>query len=213
MLRLVKLCRCARPASVTLVLYRFKVWSLLKPGGVLVCYETPNRLNYFDWHSYLLPFFNQLPDSLAILYAKKTPRPFFSAQGSSETERIESMYRLGRGVSYHEFELAIGLEQMTVINDGFSERLSHRRPLDHPTFGRALLEIFCAHLPKVPAGFSRPSLDLILLKGDDLERRRYTSASAVLARLYPPPEERLARKNPSRALAELRRLIKGITPG
>jgi 2-polyprenyl-3-methyl-5-hydroxy-6-metoxy-1,4-benzoquinol methylase len=68
-------------------------WSKLTKGGILVAYETPNRIGYFDWHSFLLPFFNVLPDSLALLYQGKTPRPSFLAKD------VESLYRLGRGVS------------------------------------------------------------------------------------------------------------------
>jgi S-adenosylmethionine-dependent methyltransferase len=140
------------------------LWGRLRPGGILVVYETPNRLGFFDWHSFLLPFFHSLPDELALEYASRTPRSFFKV---SETgDRVEALYRLGRGVSYHEFELAIGLEAMTVLNDGFSAHLRHRRGLTHKSFDRALFSLFNEHLPNVPRGFTRPSLDLIIQKSE-----------------------------------------------
>jgi 2-polyprenyl-3-methyl-5-hydroxy-6-metoxy-1,4-benzoquinol methylase len=135
-------------------------WRLLKPHGIMVIYETPNRLSWFDWHSFLLPFFQYLPDQLAIEYADKTPRPHFQLQGN----KTESLYRLGRGVSYHEFELALGLNELSVINDGFSKHLQHRKNLGHDTFDWAIQEIFDQYLPYVPRGFVLPSLDLIIQK-------------------------------------------------
>ncbi len=135
-------------------------WGLLRPGGILVVYETPNRLGFFDWHSFLLPFFHALPDALAIEYSSRTTRPWYEL--SREGEVVENLYRLGRGVSYHEFELAIGLDRLTVANDGASRHLAHRVGLAHQTYDEALREIFGSHLPRVPLGFTQPSLDLIL---------------------------------------------------
>jgi S-adenosylmethionine-dependent methyltransferase len=140
-------------------------WDLLAPGGILVVYETPNRLSCYDWHSFLLPFFDALPDELALRYAHKTPRPFFGIKPGEDPAR--ALYRLGRGVSYHEFDLAIGLDQLTVANDGFAECLQGRQGVDDPpAFQRGLIAAFRKHLPQVPLGFVKPSLDLILRKGD-----------------------------------------------
>src|SRR3712207_2222896 len=100
-----------------------EVWSVLRPGGILIVYETPNRLAWMDWHSFLLPFFHCLPDDLALRYAHKSPRKGFGVSGSTPNEQLESLHRLGRGVSYHEFELALGWDQLTVLNDGFSPRV------------------------------------------------------------------------------------------
>src|SRR5262249_55252570 len=129
-----------------------------------VVYETPNRLNCFDWHSFLLPFFDSLPDGLAIAYADHSPRPFFKIH--PEGNLVENLYRLGRGVSFHEFDLALGLEQLRAINDGFSSKLAHRSSLEHEPFDLGLLDIFERYLPMVPQGFARPSLDLVIQKPD-----------------------------------------------
>lgn len=34
------------------------VWNVLEEGNIVIIYETPNRIGFFDWHSFLLPFFN-----------------------------------------------------------------------------------------------------------------------------------------------------------
>jgi len=141
------------------------LWRILRPGGILAVYETPNRIGYFDWHSFLLPFFHYLPDQLALLYSVKTPRPYFKVDPRGDLN--ENLYRLGRGVSYHEFELALNFEDLTVINDGYSKHLRHRQTLSHNSFDKAVLEIFEKHLPHIPRGFTKPSLDLIIRKERD----------------------------------------------
>jgi S-adenosylmethionine-dependent methyltransferase len=42
-----------------------RCWDLLRPGGVLIVVETPNRIVYFDPHTSLLPFFAMLPPEVA----------------------------------------------------------------------------------------------------------------------------------------------------
>jgi S-adenosylmethionine-dependent methyltransferase len=149
-------------------------WKRLRPGGIIVIYETPNRLSHFDWHTFLLPFFDALPDELALRFASRTPRqdslrtyrPY--AQPDPAADAIELLYRLGRGVSYHEFELAIGLRQFFVLNDGYSPLLHpQRHGLSFALWEEALLELFAQHCPDVAQGFARPSLDLILSNARD----------------------------------------------
>jgi 2-polyprenyl-3-methyl-5-hydroxy-6-metoxy-1,4-benzoquinol methylase len=48
-----------------------KIWSLLKPGGVLFIDQTPWRWFPFEGHTTALPFVNYLPDSLAHLAARR----------------------------------------------------------------------------------------------------------------------------------------------
>ena len=47
---------------------------MLRPGGVIVITETPNRLTYVDRHTSQLPFFHMLPIELQVLYADRSPR-------------------------------------------------------------------------------------------------------------------------------------------
>src|SRR5262245_52579838 len=39
-------------------------WELLRPGGVLIVADTPNRLTYTDLHTAWLPFFHMLPSDV-----------------------------------------------------------------------------------------------------------------------------------------------------
>ena len=78
-------------------------WNMLENNGFLAVIETPNRLDYFDWHSSFLPFYHWLPDQIAMQYSKFSPRELCVNSGSNEMEFI----RFGRGASFHEFELAL----------------------------------------------------------------------------------------------------------
>jgi len=78
-------------------------WDKLKAGGFLVVAGAPNRLYFFDRHSSSLHFFHWLPDDLAVQYAKHSPKKPY-ADTSFDKVKLQ---RSGRGVSFHEFELAV----------------------------------------------------------------------------------------------------------
>jgi S-adenosylmethionine-dependent methyltransferase len=83
-------------------------WQMLPPGGLLVVVETPNRLWFDDRHTSLLPFFNWLPDELAFRYSAFSPRQNFrDLYRDWEPAQAEHFLRRGRGMSFHEFDLAI----------------------------------------------------------------------------------------------------------
>ena len=46
-----------------------RIWSHLKPGGVLFINQTPHRYSPVEMHTTALPFINYLPDELALRYA------------------------------------------------------------------------------------------------------------------------------------------------
>ena len=71
--------------------------------------------------------------------------------------RVETLYRLGRGVSYHEFDLAIGLSEFEAIQDGYSNLLKHRGINDF--FEGALIYLFERYAPHVPPAFSKQFLE------------------------------------------------------
>ncbi len=177
-------------------------WTLLKPGGIIIVYETPNRINCFDWHSFWLPFFDCLPDQLALLYSVKTPRPFFKVWEENPNEHL---YRLGRGVSYHEFELALNFRDLTVINDGFSKHLqNYRSVLSDFSFAGAVIEVFRERLPHIPLGFARPSLDLIILKGrNELREKRNNEVTTEMSALQAFLGSQQARYELQQARSEL----------
>ncbi len=138
------------------------MWSTLRSRGIMVIYDTPNRLYAYDIHSFRLPFFNWLPDDLALLYASRTPRTELLGTLAQATLPKEALYRIGRGVSYHEFDLAIGLSEFEVIADGYSNLLTHRSISD--CFEGMLLHFFERYCPHVPPGFSKQYLEMVLQK-------------------------------------------------
>jgi 2-polyprenyl-3-methyl-5-hydroxy-6-metoxy-1,4-benzoquinol methylase len=142
-------------------------WDLLAPGGLMIVVETPNRLAYFDPHTALLPFFFQLPEQLAIQYAARSPRaPFVQSMADelklSEARAVESLARWGRGVSFHEFELALGDLSSLVIGDGYDPEILKIRPIHTPE--RCLYTYWKHANIQAPVGFVRQDLDLILRK-------------------------------------------------
>jgi len=99
-------------------------WDALRPGGLLVVADTPSRLTWTDYHTSLLPFFNALPDEIALDYADRSPRQDFrdaiaASRDISDAEAYEMLSCLGRGISYHEFEIALGNVDNYIVGDGF----------------------------------------------------------------------------------------------
>ena len=93
-------------------------WSLLDRGGLMLIIETPNRLHHFDSHSSLLPFYHWLPDNVAVEYAKYSSRDAFKEKIKSKyrEEQYMNLIRFGRGISYHDLELAINLESDNIVS-------------------------------------------------------------------------------------------------
>ena len=156
-------------------------------GGAVMLLETPNRLFPFDHHSSELHFVDALPDSVALRYIRKKSkrkaaqafvsedlRP--SGDGSaillSEPDPIARLYRLGRGLSYHDFELDYYDDSncFAPAMDGYHPLLLNHQPLTrcelhvndyfrdnnmpvHRAFSRAWIDFFdipsvahkCAH--------------------------------------------------------------------
>jgi SAM-dependent methyltransferase len=143
-------------------------WGLLKPGGLFVVAETPNRFTYWDRHTTFLPLFHLLPDELAFRCLEKTSRWAFkesmrqALEGSRE-EAATTRARWGLGVSYHEFELALGdrLENL-VVADGYEKEIVKFFPIDGE---ERLLQTFLLESGMdVPIGFARFVLNLIFRK-------------------------------------------------
>lgn len=93
-------------------------WDMLEAGGLLCIIDTPNRLWYYDFHTSRLPFYLWLPDDLAFKYSKFSPRqPFCRSYRDKTNESMLSFRRHGRGVSYHEFDLAIKKsEELNIVS-------------------------------------------------------------------------------------------------
>ncbi len=99
-----------------------------RDGQVIYVGETPNRLAGFDHHSSQLPFFQSLPDELALAYLARSERREYADDIVAAADPVERLYRRGRGPSFHEFDLycgglesfdnwvAIGPEHNTLLN-------------------------------------------------------------------------------------------------
>jgi len=138
-----------------------------RDGAMLAAFETPNRLAPFDWHSSKLAFSEILPDELAYEFIQqRSPQKDHPAlrYDTFSAEAQRHIYRRGRGVSWHEFELAFGLQNLEVVLDGYSPRSQQKNYKGNAAFELALADVFAQLDPPVPRGFCRPSLDLLLRK-------------------------------------------------
>jgi S-adenosylmethionine-dependent methyltransferase len=156
-------------------------WELLKPGGLLVVTETPNLLHYTDLHTSQLPFLHLLPSELYARCADRSPREGFGKgfanYASLAMEELDTaIMRWGRGVSFHDFELAIGKEHgKYLVASGFEQEILTWFDV---TLDEELLRHYFlfAHVD-APLGFSRVVLNLIYKKHD-----------GPAPELTPPPE-------------------------
>jgi len=136
-------------------------WNLLNRGGVLVVIEAPNRLWYFDDHTSMSPFFLWLPDDLAARYAQYTPREVYNS--TPHTDPVE-FARWGRGVSFHEFVLALGIPADRLpVKSCLHEFLDLPRWRNHTRDGN-YLRTLRRLAPNVPKGFFYAYLDIALQK-------------------------------------------------
>ncbi|MFZ1491818.1 MAG: methyltransferase domain-containing protein [Candidatus Competibacter denitrificans] len=146
-------------------------WKLLRPGGHLVVIETPNRLTYMDVHTTFLPFFHLLPGPIALRYYHRTQRQRIIktldeairiSEQAAELERI----RLGTGISFHDFQIALDIEDLGAVlaADGYEPEMQAWFPI---TLEERLLQtFFLARDLRIPVGFARFVLNLIFRKPD-----------------------------------------------
>lgn len=166
-------------------------WPMLRPGGVLVVSDTPNRLVYRHGHTSRIPFFDMVPDELALRFVEQSPRPAFARRMRDLRERSleearAALDRWGRGVSFHEFAAVLGDLRELVVGDGFEpDILAFRQVVLEERLLLAFLEAEC---PEVPIGFARRSLDLILQKpipGQAPGRPDHDASQLTALRLLP----------------------------
>lgn len=135
------------------------LWNLLPGGAWLAIVETPNRLWYFDFHTSLLPFFNWLPDELAFAYSKFSERQQFKDEFRvNDPSQMLQFLRKGRGVSYHEFDLAIGTHE---VFSSFSRFYGYRYTLLRSMRAHRYKSILKSFRPDLHDGWFEPSLDLL----------------------------------------------------
>jgi S-adenosylmethionine-dependent methyltransferase len=82
--------------------------NLARPGTPIVVVETPNRLWPQDSHTSWMAYFNWLPDELAFHVLADSPRDAVRGKHVDAAAEMLDFQRLGRGVSFHEFDQAWG---------------------------------------------------------------------------------------------------------
>lgn len=142
-------------------------WQMLAPGGFLCVFETPNRLWFWDGHTSQMPFYHWLPDDLAINYAARSPRHGFRT-AFKDQKSGELLARWGRGVSFHEFELAIGDLDPNAVMPSMAEHFRRLNPslaqeweASHAGQFSRLLRSKAPHLP---GAFFEEDLNLLIRK-------------------------------------------------
>jgi len=145
-------------------------WNMLSKGDLWCVIETPNRLWFYDGHTSLLPFYHWLPDELAFKYSQFSPRQHFCEQYREiSMEAMQDFLRRGRGVSFHEFELAMDrVEKLDVVNSLpiFMRNQNILRRIQWKLTTESRYESFLARItPTVHRGFFQKNLDLIIKKG------------------------------------------------
>ncbi|NER15582.1 class I SAM-dependent methyltransferase [Spongiivirga citrea] len=141
-------------------------WDMLPKGSFLSVIETPNRLWYYDSHTAAMPFYDWLPDDLAYAYSKFSPRKVFNDSYSYESldeANMNKFLRWGRGVSYHEFEVAIApLNKLNVV----SNLMNYEKTtfLKSGFKGLKYIKFLKSLKNGIPSGFCHPYLDIVLQK-------------------------------------------------
>ena len=106
-----------------------QAWSLLPTTGLLTVIETPNRLWPYDSHTSRLPYFSWLPDDVAFAVAPSSPRPQFGGDHYHDVHaQLTNFLRRGRGMSFHEFDLAIGDHRDLLVRSCMQLDLRKRNP-------------------------------------------------------------------------------------
>ncbi len=140
-------------------------WDMLPLGGLLIITETPNRLWYFDSHTSRLPFFNWLPNELSFTYSKFSSRGNFNElYRLYDMEQREHFLRRGRGFSFHEIDIAIGMTNTLKIISSLSSFEGWKYKLKKTSIERKYKSVLMSICPYLHEGFFDDYLYMIIQK-------------------------------------------------
>ncbi len=141
-----------------------QAYSKLNKSGFLVIVEAPNRLWIEDTHTSELPFFQWLPDDLAYLYSKFSPKGSFNSRYTdNEFNYLAEFHRRGRGVSYHEFDLAFeNYENLEIVSS--LNRLVYSKNLLNTFLYKKIYKLYLKQFTNKNKAFVEEYLDLIIQK-------------------------------------------------
>jgi ubiquinone/menaquinone biosynthesis C-methylase UbiE len=138
---------------------------VVRSDGLIAVIELPNRLVDTDYHTSLLPFFDQLPPELALAYLERSPRADFrqqmlEARAADSDGGVLALARWGTGASFHEFELVFGDLSRHVIGGGYDPMLLAERTVhaDETALARYLEGV----RPDLPPPFSPYWIDVLI---------------------------------------------------
>ena len=114
-----------------------ETFELVRPGGLWGVIEAPNRLWPYDSHTSHLPFFHWLPDEIAITYRRYSPRRELTedVMDPGSASGAMSLARWGRGVSFHEFDLALCPAEQLDVRSSLGQFVTQRNVVRR-VFGR-----------------------------------------------------------------------------
>jgi len=140
-------------------------WNLIRPGGYMIVIETPNRLWPFDLHTAQEHHYLWLPDDLAALWAPRTPRERFNKIPTNDPMLLA---RWGRGVSYHDFCIALDRKpiELPVVSclDLFYRDARNEHKIYAHTWWRRYEDLLHSLTPEIHRGFFQPWLNISLQK-------------------------------------------------
>lgn len=146
-------------------------YNLLPKGGLLCITGSPNRLHFMDSHKSLLPFFHWLPDELAIKYAKYSGRAQYNdhmLELDDTFEKLEWFYRWGRGISFHEIEIALRpINELKIVGDLTSFLRKKNSIYAFATFFTSNFnyeKFLSKRFPNINRAFFRPYIDIVIEK-------------------------------------------------
>jgi 2-polyprenyl-3-methyl-5-hydroxy-6-metoxy-1,4-benzoquinol methylase len=144
-------------------------WEMTRPGGIWCVTETPNRLWFYDGHTSFENFYHWLPDQVAKNWGTRSRRKRFASALLADRAISDTDFaRWGRGVSFHEFDLALGDSRKLDIT---SNKQDYWRKHNPGLFAYSLVsrarkfERFLEALESdIDPGFFRQYLDLVIRK-------------------------------------------------
>jgi 2-polyprenyl-3-methyl-5-hydroxy-6-metoxy-1,4-benzoquinol methylase len=141
-----------------------QAYSLLSKSGYLIIVEAPNRLWIEDTHTSELPFFQWLPDNLAYLYSKYSKKASYNSKYlDSEYLKLDEFHRRGRGISFHEFDLAfMDSENLNIVSS--LNRLVYSKNLINTFVYKKFYKIYLKSFTKKHKSYFEEYLDLIIQK-------------------------------------------------
>ncbi len=141
-----------------------QAYSSLIKKGYLIVVEAPNRLWIEDTHTSELPFFQWLPDNLGYLYSKFSEKKSYNSKYlDTEYLKLDEFYRRGRGVSFHEFDLAFENSNDLKIVSSLN-RLVYSKSLLNTFVYKKIYKLYLKKFTKKHRAFFDEYLDLIIQK-------------------------------------------------